>query len=80
MNELASNEPDWDARTLAEAEVIKKDAARLSKAQVAAKELSEKAAADALAMKKVAGFNSTNPPSKPGLTQMPIPGERRKVR
>ena len=52
------SEADWeaecDARTLSEAEVIKKDEGRLKKAQTAAERLAKEAADKAAAMKKVA--------------------------
>jgi len=49
------NQPDWDARTLAEAEVIKADESRLTAAKLAALKLAEVKKEEANAMKKVAG-------------------------
>jgi hypothetical protein len=47
-------EPKWDAQTLAEANVIRSDPARLAAAQQAAQELAKEEAEKAAAMKKVA--------------------------
>lgn len=52
MNE---NEPEWDARTLAEAERIKADPGRLSAAKSAVKTLVKKEQQELAAMKKVSG-------------------------
>jgi len=55
------NQSDWDARTLAEAEVIKADVSRLAAAKVAAVKLAEMKKDEADAMKKVAGQRVSKP-------------------
>jgi len=58
MYDMPMSDNDWqaedDARTLSEAEVIKSDASRLSKAEAAAKTISERKQKEAEAMKKIA--------------------------
>lgn len=49
------NQSDWDARTLAEAEVIKVDSSRLAAAKIAAIKLAGMKKEEADALKKVAG-------------------------
>lgn len=54
-----------DARTLAEAKKIQKDAGRLTRAQQAAKAMADEKAEDAAAMRQVAGRQSnTSTPAK----------------
>ena len=51
----ADYEAKWDAETLAKAELIKNDASRLEKAQVAAGKIAEQEREEANAMARVAG-------------------------
>lgn len=68
----ALSDRDWrakdDARTLAEAEVIKQDKDRLIAAQDAAKRMAEEKNEEARAMKKVAGRKKTSVNPRDGLT------------
>ena len=52
--EPSSYEPEWDARTLADAEAIKADKKRLAKAERAAKKLAAETSKKAEEMRKVA--------------------------
>lgn len=52
---------EWDAETLAEGETIKKDPARLARAEVAATKLADKETEKASAMRKVAGKRPVRP-------------------
>lgn len=52
---MESNQPEWDAQTLAEAEVIKADQSRMEAAKAAAAKLAAKKAEEQRAMNKVAG-------------------------
>ncbi len=67
--EVSKTEAEWqaeyDAETLARAEVIKNDDARLDRAQIAAGRIAEKEREEANAMSKVAG-SKRKPPSSGG--------------
>ena len=59
MSDVIASELDWkaesDARTLAEAEIIKGDNNRLNRAQIAAAKIAAEESEKARAMKKIAG-------------------------
>lgn len=55
----------WDAESLAQAEKIKADPERLSRAKEAAKKLADEEAEDARAMRKVAGRRTQSRASGP---------------
>lgn len=65
ISEQPKTEAEWqaedDARTLAQAEVIKQDKARLEKAQSAAEKIAAEERERAKAMAKVAGKKSSKP-------------------
>lgn len=64
--DVPASEARWraedDARALAQAEEVKADKARLSKAQEAAKKMADEDAARVRAMRKVAGKRTRQPP------------------
>lgn len=59
---MDNHQAEWDARTLAEANVIKADPARKQAAESAAKQLADKEAEEAKAMRQVA--RGTSPRTK----------------
>ena len=62
--QMTKQEKEWqakdDARTLATAEVVKNDSARLSAAKVAARVMAEEEKEEAKAMTRVANMRKTN--------------------
>jgi membrane protein involved in colicin uptake len=69
-------EAEWqaedDARSLAQAEEIKADKARLDKAQSAAKRMADEEAERAKAMRKVAGRKKSQPSGGGGSKRKPM--------
>ena len=70
---IKENRPRWDAQSLAEAEKIKADPARVKAAAVAAKQMVEDTKKEQAAMQKVASKAASKPApaSKPAAASKP---------